>query len=122
MGDAFTVLVVDDSSTTRKWTSGIFGSLRPDWKVIEAKSGDNALEKIQGKSIDAMLLDLNMPGMDGFELAEKLSVLFPSGHIAILTANIQEATKKRAAERGIQFLPKPVTEEKLRAFIEQATA
>jgi CheY-like chemotaxis protein len=121
MGTTSTVLVVDDSITARKWTSGILADLKPDWKVIEAESGVDAIEKIEGVSIDAMLLDLNMPGMDGFELAEKLTVLFPGAHIAILTASIQEKTKKRAAERGLQFLPKPVNGEKVCAFIEQVS-
>ena len=104
MSASTTILIVDDSITARKWTQSILSELKPDWKTIEAKSGDDALSVIQGESIDAMLLDLNMPGMDGFALSVKLRVLFPEADMAVLTANIQERSRKRAAELGLEFI------------------
>ncbi len=113
------VLLVDDSMSTRMMAAAMLGKICPDWNLIQAKDGSDALEKVQDEDVDAMLIDVNMPGMDGFELAEKLRVKFPDGHICLLTANIQGKVRDRAAAAGHQFLPKPVTPDELEEFVSE---
>ena len=60
-----TCLVVDDSSVIRKVARRILESL--DFQITEAEDGSKALEVCQHKLPDAVLLDWNMPVMDGFE-------------------------------------------------------
>ncbi len=118
VGSSRTVLVVDDSLSTRMIVSAMLQQMCPDWSIIKAADADDALSKVDAVEIDTMLLDINMPGKNGFELAEMLREQFPNAHIAMLTANIQEKVRVRAGDAGYQFIPKPVTEEKLRFFLE----
>lgn len=117
MDVTLTILIVDDSMTARRWTSGALADLCPDWEILEAESADDALAKVENRAIDGILVDLNMPGIDGFVLAEKLARLFPDAPLALLTANIQRRTQEKADEHGYQFIAKPVTAQKLEAFV-----
>ena len=65
-----TCLVVDDSSVIRKIASRILGEM--DFRIIEAADGAQALEACKQELPDAVLLDWNMPVMDGFEFLTNL--------------------------------------------------
>ncbi len=119
MGSKKTALVVDDSLSTRMIVSVMLQQMCPDWSIIKASSGDDALVKVEAAEIDTALIDINMPGIDGFELAAKIREQFPAAHIAMLTANIQEKVRLRAGDAGYQFIPKPVTEDKLKSFVSE---
>jgi len=58
-----------------------------------------------------------MPGMDGITLAEKLKASYPEARMALLTANIQDSIRDRAKELDIEFIQKPITEDKVVAFV-----
>jgi CheY-like chemotaxis protein len=91
--------------------------VHPDWTIIEASNGQEALEKTATLPVDIMTIDLNMPGMDGLTLATTLRARYPVAHIALLTANIQESVRQKAAAAGVRFMEKPVTEESLSAYM-----
>lgn len=112
-----TILVVDDSRVSRMMIIAIIKNSKPDWKIIEAANGDEALSMVENNSPDVMILDFNMPGMDGLTLAEKLKSQFPNGKISLLTANIQDSTQRKAAELGINFADKPITEKKIEGIL-----
>ena len=63
--DTNTILVVDDNSTNLKVLTNILNSA--DYRVAIAKSGESALEKLETNIPDIILLDVMMPGIDGFE-------------------------------------------------------
>jgi len=65
-----TCLVVDDSSVIRKIASRILGEM--NFRIIEAEDGAQALEACKQQMPDAVLLDWNMPVMDGFEFLTNL--------------------------------------------------
>lgn len=109
-----TVLIVDDSRLARDMVSSVVRTLQPDWTVITATNGDDALSKIADASPELAILDYNMPGMDGLTLAEKLRESHLMLPIAILTANVQDALRRRAEDLGCWFLTKPVTADKIR--------
>jgi two-component system chemotaxis response regulator CheY len=104
-----TLLIVDDSRVSRMMIKRFPGGAAEEFRFIEAASGEEALQQVEGADIDLMTIDLNMPGMDGLTLAGKLKGQFPDASITLLTANIQEATQRKATEIGIDFLPKPIT-------------
>jgi CheY-like chemotaxis protein len=110
-------LIVDDSLSTRMMTTSMLAKLCPDWSVVQAKDGSDALAKCAEDEFDNCLVDVNMPGIDGFELAALLREKYPTAHICMLTANIQTKIQERAAAAGFQFLAKPVSSEKLEMFI-----
>jgi len=112
-----TMLVVDDSRLTRMMVKNFVHVVHPEWNIIEACSGEEALEKVSGKHIDWMTIDLNMPGIDGMELAEKLKHQFPHANMCLLTANVQKSVQQRANQLGISFVSKPITEDKIVGYV-----
>jgi CheY-like chemotaxis protein len=119
MSSPLTLLIVDDSKSIRLIASAFLSDLRPHWTLIDAPDGETALEKTKTVPVDAALLDLNMPGMGGFELAEQLHVRFPKAHLAILAANIQKRVEERAVAAGYPFLQKPLTSDLIAAFVDE---
>lgn len=115
-----TVLVVDDSKLARIVMGKAITALQPDWTRLEASNADEAMTVVDGRKIDVILLDFNMPGKDGLTLAEELRARFPEMPIAIATANVQDEVVARARAAGVSFIAKPVTEDGLRGFLSGA--
>lgn len=118
--DAKTALIVDDSKMSRMMITRIIKEHFPDWQIIEAGNAEEALAAVENKSVDIMTLDFNMPGMDGLELGSKLREQFPDAKISLITANIQSAIKERAKAAAIQFVPKPITEDRVLGYLRAA--
>ncbi len=110
-------LVVDDSKMSRMMIKKIISTAHPDWEISEACDGQEAINQAKGSELDLILLDYNMPIMDGGEAAEVLRPQFPNAQIAFLTANIQDAIKQLAIKLKIDFIPKPITEEKILKYV-----
>ena len=115
-----TILIVDDSKLARIVAGKAVSELQPDWSKIEAGSAAQALDLIADQQIDVAIIDFNMAGMDGLELAGELRVLYPNLPLAIITANVQDEIIARAREIGAAFVPKPVTADGLEPFLSGA--
>jgi len=111
------ILIVDDSRMSRMMLSTIIKDLHPDWLIETAEDGETALQLAKTKSFEMFTIDFNMPGMNGLELAEKLKADFPNAKMALLTANIQDSIRNKAEAVGVQFIAKPITVEKVIAFV-----
>ena len=108
------VMVVDDSLTVRKVTSRLLA--RAGYQVVTAKDGVDALEKLTEFSPAVMLLDIEMPRMDGFELTKRLRSDPKTRHLPIIIITSRAAEKHRlyAQELGVNaYLGKPYQEEEL---------
>ena len=112
------VLVVDDSRVSRLMSHQFILSKHADWQVIEAATGEEALEKVKTFTPVLIQLDVNMPGMGGVAAAEQLRALCPQTHIFLVTANVQNAIRNRASELGVGFMEKPITETRIHQLIE----
>jgi DNA-binding NarL/FixJ family response regulator len=117
---ALKVLIVDDSKLARMAVAKALIALRPDWTRVEATNADEAIALAHQGPFDIALVDFNMPGRDGLVLAAELRGLSPQMPVAVISANIQEEIVNRAGEVGAQFLPKPLTEQAMSAFISEA--
>ncbi len=117
---AATVLIVDDSKLARIVATKAIRALQPDWKRLEAANADEALAALTGERVDVALLDYNMPGRNGLDLAAELRGRFPAMPIALITANVQDEIIARARAISAVFVAKPVTEEGLRGFLSGA--
>lgn len=115
-----TVLIVDDSKLARIVVGKAIAALQPDWRRLEAGNADEALSLFENEKIDLVVLDFNMPGRDGLELAEELRGRFVDMPIAVATANVQDEIIARAREANATFIAKPVTEDGMRGFISGA--
>ncbi|NGZ06857.1 MAG: response regulator [Magnetococcales bacterium] len=118
--DNKTVLIVDDSSLARMMVRKIFATSFTDWQLIEAKDGTEALALAESP-LQLALLDFNMPGMNGIELAEKLMVKCPGVAVYLVTANIQDRMHQRAESMGIGFIKKPIAENKIAEVLKKFT-
>jgi len=108
------VMVVDDSITMRKVTTRVLE--RADFEVLTAKDGLDALEKLQETVPDIMLLDIEMPRMDGYELATYMrnDSRLRKVPIIMITSRTGEKHRQRALEIGVErYLGKPYQEDDL---------
>lgn len=115
-----TVLIVDDSKLARIVVGKALTALQPDWARLEAGNADEALATLESQHVDVVLLDFNMPGQNGLELAETVRAHYPDMPVALATANVQDEIISQARAIGVTFVPKPITEEGLRGFISGA--
>ncbi|HEY7943869.1 MAG TPA: Hpt domain-containing protein [Casimicrobiaceae bacterium] len=108
------VMIVDDSLTVRKITSRLL--TREGYTVLAAKDGLDALQLLGERTPDVILLDIEMPRMDGFEFAKTIKADANLAHIPIImiTSRTAEKHRNRAAELGVElYLGKPYQEEEL---------
>ncbi|WP_325567248.1 response regulator [Hyphomicrobium sp.] len=115
-----TILIVDDSKLARIVAGKAVNAIQPKWERVEANNAAEALELVGKRQIDVVLLDFNMPGRNGIELAGDLRRMRPSMPIALLTANIQNEIVAMAKAVDAAFVAKPVTQEGLREFLVNA--
>lgn len=117
---SFRILIVDDSKLARMAVAKTLNTVHPDWSRVEAANADEAMAKIKEGAVDLAVLDFNMPGRDGLELAAELKVLKPGMPLAVISANHQVEVVERAKAVGATFLSKPLTEQALRDFLNGA--
>jgi len=114
-----TVMVVDDSLTVRKVTDRLLRKQGMD--VVLAKDGVEAVEKLREAIPDVMLVDIEMPRMDGYELTARVRSDSLTRHIPIIiiTSRAGAKHKQKAMELGANvYLTKPYQEEELLAQIQ----
>ena len=122
--EGLTVMVVDDSITVRKVTTRVLE--RNEMTVITAKDGVDAVSKLQEHIPDIMLLDIEMPRMDGFELATHVrnEARLRDIPIIMITSRTGDKHRQRAMQIGVnRYLGKPFQEsdllENIRALLEE---
>ncbi len=112
------VLVVDDSLTVRKITTRLLE--REGYKALTAKDGLDALQILSDANPDVILLDIEMPRMDGFEFAKTIKADQRQSHIPIIMITSRTAEKHRnhAMELGVnEYIGKPYQDEQLMALV-----
>lgn len=112
-----TVLIVDDSKLARIVVGKAVAAVQPDWRRVEAGTAEEAEDAVEQGGVDLMIVDYNMPGCNGLELAERMRARFADMPIALATANIQDEIIAKARAINVTFVPKPITEEGLRGFL-----
>ncbi|MEP7182354.1 MAG: Hpt domain-containing protein [Betaproteobacteria bacterium] len=118
-----TVMIVDDSLTVRKITSRLL--TRAGFRVTTAKDGIDALQLLVDQTPDVILLDIEMPRMDGFEFTKTIKGDPKSAHIPIImiTSRTAEKHRNRAQELGVDlYLGKPFQEEELLRHLREMLA
>ena len=107
---AYTVLVAEDNPTNRKVIQKILE--RAGHHCTLAKDGEDALDKIEKKEFDAIILDMNMPGMTGMDVARMYKLMrgnMTRAPIIMFSANVTTEAREESMEAGAdEFLPKPI--------------
>jgi len=102
------ILVTDDEPTTRMLVRLLLE--REHFEVLEASSGDDGIARVIADRPDVVLMDLNMPGIDGFEAIRRLrrQVMFATLPIIVLTAEEGADVQRRVIELGADdYVVKP---------------
>ncbi|TKB51422.1 response regulator [Ferrimonas sediminicola] len=112
-GTTIKVLICDDSALARKQLARTLPSgLCSD--IAFAESGERALEMLKQSNYQLMFLDLNMPGLDGYQVLGALSGLTSKPQTIVVSADIQAQALARVKELGaVDFIKKPVTRKEL---------
>lgn len=106
------ILVVDDNPINRRLTQRILGQFGATVETVE--SGSECLEKIASASYDVILMDVQMPGMDGHETTQRLRVLeaeygLSRTPVVALTADAMRGDREKCLEAGMdEYLTKPI--------------
>ena len=112
------VLVVDDSLTVRRVTQRLL--LREGYRVVLAKDGLEALERLAEERPQVVLSDIEMPRMDGFDLVRNIrsNPGLRDLPVIMITSRIAQKHRDHAAELGVDhYMGKPYSEEDLLALI-----
>jgi diguanylate cyclase (GGDEF)-like protein len=113
------LVVADDEEDARDVLQQV---LAPEYEVLSARDGQEAIEAARAVIPDVVLLDLNMPRMDGFEALERLRADPATAEIPVIfvSARSDDAVKVRSLALGaVDYLQKPFSERELRARIER---
>ena len=119
---AETFLVVDDSKLARMVVRQALRDIHPDCAILEAATSAEADRVAGAGALSAALIDFNMPGEDGLELAARLRACNAGLPIAIISANAQTDVLERTRALGAVFLEKPVSRDALAGFVAAPTA
>ena len=117
-GGAPLVMVVDDSLTVRRVTQRLL--VREGYRVVVAKDGLDALERLAEEKPQVVLSDIEMPRMDGFDLVRNIrgDARLRDLPVIMITSRIAQKHRDVAAELGVEhYLGKPYSEEDLLALV-----
>jgi two-component system chemotaxis response regulator CheY len=115
---AKTIMTVDDAQTMRKIIG--FTLAEAGYQVVEAPDGAAALEALRGRTVDAVISDVNMPNMDGIELTRQLRTLpaYARTPIILLTTESDAEVKNRGRAAGATgWIVKPFKPDQLLAVM-----
>ncbi|HCO18432.1 response regulator transcription factor [Gudongella oleilytica] len=100
------VMIVEDEESIRKFVK--INLDRAGYKVLEASSGEEGIEIASREKLDIVVLDVMLPGIDGFEVCKKLRADHPHLGIIMLTAKSQDIDKIMGLEYGTDdYMTKP---------------
>ena len=115
------VLIVDDEAPARKRLHKLLSdpSISESVSVIgEASDGVEALEKIEAENIDLVFLDIQMPGLDGFEVLDRIS---PENRpVVVFTTAFDEYAIRAFEANAVDYLLKPIPLDRLREALDRA--
>jgi CheY-like chemotaxis protein len=106
----YTILVVDDEELIRKFIVTFLSQL--GYSSVVAIDGVDALNKMKGHKIDAVITDIKMPEMDGIILTKEISAQYPGVPVMVMTAFDEEYSAGTAISLGArEFIKKPFSPE-----------
>lgn len=110
------ILLTDDSNVNRSYLKSIL--VEQNYEVVEASSGQDALDVVINATPDAMILDLMMPGIGGLDILKMIRAKGFKFPIIIFTSDYKETTKRNCLEAGAnEVLYKPTKPQHLLSLI-----
>jgi two-component system cell cycle response regulator DivK len=115
-----TILYVEDNPDNRSLIRRVLEA--EHYAVVEAINAKQALEKLENSSIDLVLMDINMPDMDGYTLTAKIKAIHKFSKIPIVavTANVMRGDREKSLGAGCDgYIQKPIDIDTLSQQIER---
>jgi signal transduction histidine kinase/CheY-like chemotaxis protein len=113
MKGSFRILVVEDNLSNQIVTDGMLEKILPESTTILAEDGFKALALLEKEKFDLVLMDIRMPGIDGYETTRRLRLLAKENSkvpVIALTASVIRADIQRCLEAGMDgYVPKPIS-------------
>lgn len=103
------ILYIEDSPSNRLLVRRIL--MVEDYEVIEAEDGNTGMELARSEMPDLILMDMNLPEVDGYEMTRRISAIPELAHIPIvaMTANVMQGDKEKTMAAGcVGYIPKPI--------------
>lgn len=117
-----TILIVDDEAHIRKFVTLILRSIGIT-SVIEAANGEDALAAYEREKPDVVLLDVNMPHVDGIETLRRLKAQDPDSIVVMLTSLATRSTVEQALELGaVNYIRKDTPKEDIAKALAETIA
>ena len=121
-GDNLSVLIVEDNSVNRFLAVTLIKRIVPNAEIIEAKNGEEAIAIINNQCFDIILMDIQMPIMNGYEAATEIRKIpkYQNVPIIALTAGILNGEREKCLEYGMNdYLSKPILAKDLQEMIQK---
>jgi two-component system, cell cycle response regulator DivK len=118
--DKGTILYVEDNPDNRNLIRRVLNA--ESYSVVEAISAEQAIEKLEVNHVDLILMDINMPDMDGYTLTSKIKAIqkFSKIPIVAVTANVMRGDREKSLEAGCDgYIQKPIDIDTLAQQIER---
>lgn len=115
-----TVLYIEDNPDNRLLVKRVL--LSEDYELLEAKNAFDALQVLESAHPDVILMDINMPDMDGYTLTARIKSIpgFERIPIVAVTANVMRGDKERTLEAGCDgYIQKPIDIDQLTREVER---
>ncbi|MBL8099768.1 MAG: response regulator [Anaerolineales bacterium] len=115
-----TILYVEDNPDNRNLIRRVLSA--DGYDMIEAAKAEQAFEKLENEKIDLILMDINMPDMDGYTLTAKIKQIDKFAKIPIIavTANVMRGDREKSLEAGCDgYIQKPIDIDTLTQQIER---
>lgn len=122
MNRGIKIAVVDDHNLFRRGLIQLVESLDDKFKVVlEAANGEIFLQQLKkNDDLDIVILDINMPKLDGFKTVENLKVDYPNIKVLILTMNVDELSLIKMLKRGVKgYINKDIEPKELNKAINE---
>jgi DNA-binding response OmpR family regulator len=125
VADSSTILLVDDEDAVQKLLT--YPLEKEGFRVIQARDGEEALERFAAERVDLVVLDIMLPKLDGLEVCKRLRASSPTVPIIMLTARDDELDKVLGLELGADdYITKPFSirefRSRVRALLRRAAA
>ena len=114
------VLVIDDEAALRSLLTDMLSAF--GYEVDAAPDGAAGVARFCEQRYEAVITDLLMPGMNGFQVAAEIRAVDPDVQVILLTGSAPALTNARASEAGVTLLHKPIALADLKAAVDAACA
>jgi two-component system invasion response regulator UvrY len=97
---AFTLLIVDDHAGVRQTVMTLVSSEFPHWRLLEAECAEDALTLCDTEQPDLIVLDIKLPGMDGFEATRRIKESWPRTVVVMHSSNDMSVYRNASMAAG----------------------